>query len=129
MVLQEVLERFKDVFEEPMGLPPFKGKDHHIIMKEGVEAINCKPYRYGAVQKDVIKTMTRDMLDSGVIQNYNSSFSSLVVLVKKKDNSWRMCIDYKALNIHTIKDKFPIPLIKELLDELKDAILYSKIDL
>ena len=98
-------------------------------MKDGVQAINCRPYRYGAIQKDIIERMTQELMNSRVIQPSTSSFSAPVVLVRKKDNSWKMCVDYMALNMHTPKDKFFIPLIEELLDELKGAVLFSKIDL
>lgn len=127
--LDKLLDTYADVFAVPTTLPPARSCDHTIVLKEGTSPISLKPYRYQAIQKDVIESMTQELLDSGVIRNSQSAFAAPVVLVKKKDSSWRMCVDYRRLNEATVKNKFPIPLIDELLEELGGATVFSKLDL
>ena len=116
--LNEVLMEFEDVFKEPSELSPHRDHDHQIVLKEGTAPVNVTPYRYPVFQKNEIEKLIQEMLQSGVIRHSTNPFSSPVVLVKKKDGTWRMCIDYRELNLAALKDKFLIPIVEELIDEL-----------
>jgi len=127
--IQPILHHHSHIFSKPKGLPPSRHHDHHIHLTPNSQPINIKPYCYPHYQKDIMTNLIVEMLKDGVIQPSTSPYSSLVLLVKKKDGTWHFCIDYRALNTITIKDCFPIPTIDELLDELHSAIYFSKIDL
>lgn len=125
----ELLSQFSDIFEAPTSLPPERHLEHAIPLKSEVQPFKIKPYRYPHLKKTEIENQVAEMLHNGIIQPSSSPFASPVLLVRKKDGTWRFCVDYRHLNAITIKEKYPIPRIEELLVELFGSRIYSKIDL
>lgn len=127
--LQALIQEYEELFEEPKGLPPHHSFDHSIPLLPGAQPVNVRPYRYNPEQKSEIEKQVAELLHNGLIKPSASPFASPVLLVEKKDLTWRMCVDYRHLNALTIKNKYPIPVIDELLDELHGAAYFTSLDL
>lgn len=117
------------MFQPLSSLPPERSCDHSIPLVPRAKTVQIRPYRYSPALKDEVEKQVADMLEKGIIQHSASAFASLVLLVKKKDGTWRFCVDYGYLNALTLKCKFPIPVFDELMDELAKATWFSTIDL
>jgi hypothetical protein len=91
--------------------------------------VAVRPYRYPHLQKDELEAQCAAMLNQGIIRPSTSPFSAPVLLAKKADDTWSFCVDYRALNERTVKDKFPIPIVEELINELHGARFFTKLDL
>jgi hypothetical protein len=124
-----LLEEFKDVFATPLGLPPPRRHNHRIHLLLDTPPVAVRPYRYPQLVKGELERQCHDMLQQGLIRTSSSAFSSSVLLVKKHDGSWCFCVDYHALNSKAVHDKFPIPVVDELLNELCGAYFFTKLDL
>ncbi|KAJ8500239.1 hypothetical protein OPV22_010791 [Ensete ventricosum] len=122
--LAHLLDEFIDIFAKQHGLPPTQQQDYRIPIHPGKPPANSRSYHYPHLQKDEIENIVKEMLDTGVIRPSCNPYSLLVLLVRKKDGTWRMCVNYQALNAITVKDKYLIPLVDELLDELKGARVF-----
>jgi hypothetical protein len=127
--IEQLLKDNEASFATPTKLPPHRSFDHNIELMQGVQPVNLKPYRYSPQQKDEIEQQVKEMMAQGIIKPSQSPFASPVLLVKKKDGTWRFCVDYRRLNAVTVKDRYPMPIVDELLDELAGAQFFSKLDL
>lgn len=129
IVIQTMLAGFHRVFKWKSTLLLPRARDHTITLQAGVSPISVQPYMYPHFWKTEIERLVHEMLVSDIIQPSISPFSSPILLVKKKDGSWQFCVDYRALTKVTMADKFSIPMIDALLDELHKATVFLKLDL
>ena len=128
--MQTILYTYSSVFDLPTGLPPSCGEhDHSIPFIPGIQPPNVHPYHYPFSQKNEIEKNIQELLATGVIHPSTSPYSSPMVMVLKKECDWQMCPDFRSLNKLTMKDKFPILVIDDLLDELHGARYFTKLDL
>ncbi|WVZ93940.1 hypothetical protein U9M48_039889 [Paspalum notatum var. saurae] len=126
-----ILQEYADVFPKdlPPGLPPLRGIEHQIDLIPSAQLPNRAPYRTNPDETKEIQRQVQELLNKGYIRESLSPCSVLVLLVPKKDGSWRMCVDCRAINNITIRYRYPIPRLDDMLDELSGAIFFTKIDL
>jgi len=125
-----VVCEFNDVFPEELpGMPPDRDVEFVIELMPGTAPIAKRPYRMSADELKELKKQLGELLEKGFIRPSASPWGSPVLFVKKKDGTMRMCIDYRNLNAVTVKNKYPLPRIDDLLDQLSKAKYFSKIDL
>ncbi|XP_073066007.1 uncharacterized protein [Primulina eburnea] len=126
----DVVRDFADVFEDDVpGLPPDRDVEFVIDLAPGTVPISKAPYRLAPTEMKELKTQLQDLLDKGFIRPSSSPWGAPVLFAKKKDGSLRLCIDYRELNKVTVKNKYPLPRIDDLFDQLHGATVFSKIDL
>ncbi|MDZ7970879.1 MAG: reverse transcriptase family protein, partial [Nostoc sp. DedSLP03] len=127
--IRELLDRYESLFSKVEGLPPRRPIDHEINLVAESPLPNLALYRNSIMENEEIKRQIQELLEQGVIRPSCSPCGSPVVLVPKKDGGWRMCIDFRALNKITVKNRYPLPRIDDLMDQLQHAQYFTKLDL
>ncbi|GJP86111.1 hypothetical protein CLOP_g16170 [Closterium sp. NIES-67] len=129
--IKELLKEFQDILPDdlPDELPPYRTHQHEIVEEPGSKPTFRAPYRLSPTELTDMKKQIEYLLAKGLIRPSTSPYGAPVLFTPKPDGSLRMCIDYRALNKQTIKNKYPIPRIDDLLDQLRGATVFSKLDL
>ncbi|GJS73761.1 putative reverse transcriptase domain-containing protein [Tanacetum coccineum] len=125
-----VVRDFLEVFPEDLpGLPPTRQVEFHIELIPGAAPVARAPYRLAPAEMKELVEQLKELSDKGFIRPSSSPWGAPILFVKKKDGSFRMCIDYRELNKLTVKNRYPLPRIDDLFDQLQGSNIYSKIDL
>ncbi|GJW02028.1 reverse transcriptase domain-containing protein [Tanacetum coccineum] len=125
-----IVQNFPEVFPEDLpGLPPTRQVEFQIDLVPGAAPVARAPYRLAPSEMKELSEQLKELSDKGFIRPSSSPWGAPVLFVKKKDGSFRMCIDYRELNKLTVKNRYPLPRIDDLFDQLQGSSVYSKIDL
>jgi hypothetical protein len=127
--MDKVVEEYEDIFTSPIGVPLHCQVKHPIDLTPGAPLPNGPIFHHFVLENNKIKRYIQELLQKGHIQPSSLPCGSPIVLVQKKDGTWRLCIDYRALNKITVWNRYLIPWIDDLLDQLKGVKYFSKIDL
>ena len=124
-----VVCEYTDVFPDDLpGMPPDREIEFIIELQPGTAPISKRPYRMPPKELAELKIQLQELLDKGFIRPSASPWGCPALFVKKKDDSLRLCVDYRPLNAVTIKNKYPLPRIDVLFDQLAGARVFSKIE-
>ena len=131
LVLSSLLQEFQDVFpdELPPGLPPLRGIEHRIDLIPGAPLPNKAPYRVNLEETKEIQRQVKHLIDHGHVRESLSPCAVPVILIPKRDGSFRMCSDCRPINAITVRYRYPIPRLDDMLDEINGATIFSRIDL
>jgi hypothetical protein len=125
-----VVNEFRNVFPEELpGMPPDRDIEYVIELKPGTSPIYKTPYRMATLELVELKEHIKELLEKGFICPSSSPWGALVIFVLKKDGTQRLCVNYHTLNEVTVKNKYPLPRIDDLFDQLRGACAFSKINL
>lgn len=124
-----VVQSFDDVFKEVDSLPPKREIEFRIDLVLDARPIVLPPRRMAPKEKDELKSQVDDLFAKGLIRRSSSEWGAAVVFVTKSDGSLRMCVDYRELNKLTLKNRYPMPRINDLFDQLQGATVFSQMDL
>eukprot|EP00253_Pinus_taeda_P011567 PITA_11567 len=127
--MNNVVEEYEDIFASPIGVPLHCQVKHSIDLTPSPPLPNGPIYLRSFVENNEIKRQIQELLQKCHIHLSSLPYGSLIVLVWKKDGTWRLCIDYRAMNKITVSNRYSIPRINDLLDQLNGAKYFSKIDL
>ena len=126
---RDLLKQYEDLFQPLQGTPPEKRVQHNIDLEDGARPVMRRPYRLSAAQVQDATEQLQKAMEQGWIVPSQSPWGMPILMVPKKDNKWRLCVDYRDLNAVTVQDAYPLPRIDDLLYEIGTSTWFSRLDL